>query len=116
MALWLETVDEKKFFIVLAIEMIVLIVLFGMATVWNSMRETPLTDIGIAIILITVASLFSQKTETIREENNQKSTSSEGWNSIKLFLKGIGWIFVILIVFLLGSVIIIGSGIFTTHT
>jgi hypothetical protein len=64
MVLMLETADTTKFIIFLFIEMVVLIFIFGIATVWNSVREAPLTAIVVAIIIMFIASFLSQKEKT----------------------------------------------------
>jgi len=64
MVLMLENADTTKFAIILFIEMVVLIFIFGIATVWNSVREAPLTAIVVAIVVMFIASFLSQKKVT----------------------------------------------------
>ena len=61
MVLMLETADTTKFIIFLFIEMVILTLVFGIATVWNSVRDAPLTAIFVAIIVMFIASFLSQK-------------------------------------------------------
>ena len=67
MVLMLETADKTKFVVILFIEMVILTFIFGIATVWNSLRETPLTAIIVAISVLFIASFLSQKGVTFLE-------------------------------------------------
>jgi hypothetical protein len=61
MVLMLENADGKRFAVILFIELVILIFIFGIANVWNSLRDSPLTAIIVAIVIIFIAAFLSQK-------------------------------------------------------